>query len=425
MPSTMKGGLDIEYRFGPLFNNSNTSLIVKLEVNNQIQTKTIRNVIGTIEGSSEPDRIVFIGNHRDAWTFGASDPSSGTSTLMEVSRVLSNLLKQGWRPKRTIKLCSWGGEEMGLFGSNEWIEENDQLIRERGIAYLNTDVAVGGNFVLHVQTSAILSEFILKHTKKIQDPLNSSKTLYDTMLERLPESSAYPNEPEYSKFKYVSDNFLFQTFSGLSTADFSFFYGYDNRVVLYPVYHTQYDTFEWINKFADPEFRHFQSMAQLLGSMLLDLSGCDVLPFSVKRFGKSLQNAYNKLMEDFQDMFTFHDANTTLSELKYATYEFVNVSKDFEAMKQRLTGRESLLNIRRINDQMMNLEKTFMSPYTAMNTAQHSIRVLLFNEKFYNLDRILTSYKKNATEKVNVAIQFQLSLLIQTIRAASSLLKPF
>lgn len=414
----MKGALNIDYRFGPSTKNSNTSLIVKLEVNNQIQMKKIRNIIATIPGSSEPDRIVFIGNHRDSWTFGSSDPSSGTTTLAEISRVLSNLLKRGWRPRRTIKLCSWGGEEMGLLGSQEWVEENDKLIRERGVAYLNTDVAVGGSFVLHVQTGALLYEFILNHTKKIQDPLNHAKTLYDTMLQRLPKSPENPDEPLYSNFQYVSDNFPFEAYSGLPTADFSFFYGYKNKVLLYPVYHTQYDTFEWIHKFADPEFRHFQAAAQLLGSMLMDLADCKVLPFSVQRYGKSLQNAYNNFRK--KRTFTFVDADVTLNELELATQEFVNISRHFEGMKQSMQGSESILEIRKLNDQMMSLEKTFMSPYS------NTFRLLFFNGRLFSVEAVFSEFnnKKNSTEEMNRVLHFQMSLLTQTIRAASSLLKP-
>jgi len=385
----MKGGFDIDYRFGPLMSNGTPS-IVKLEVNNQMYMKKIRNLIATIPGSHEPDRVVLLGNHRDAWSFGGADPSSGTTTLTEISRILSNLLKQGWRPKRTIKLCSWGGEEMALLGSNEWVEENDQMIRERAVAYLNTDVAVGGKFVLFAQTSPMLSELILKHTKKISDPQNSKNTLYDTMFDRLPRSSRYPGEPELSSFLYVSDNIPFCLFSGLSTADFSFFYSYKDKVKLYPLYHTQYDTFEWIHKFADPEFRYFKAMTQLLGSMLLDLSDSSVLPFSVQRFGRSVQKAYSNLIERYS--FTFDHSDVVLDELKLATNEFVNMTNIFESAKQKLTGQQSPLTLRILNDQMANLEKTFIG------TTWRPVRKIVFGETFYNVVNTIGQFRGKTNE---------------------------
>lgn len=413
----MKGAFNIDYRFGPLMSDSNTTSIVRLEVNNQIPIKTISNLIATIPGKTEPDRVVFIGNHRDAWTFGASDPSSGTTALMEISRILSTLYKQGWRPRRTIKLCSWGGEELALLGSHEWIQENDQWVRARGVAYLNTDVAVGGKFVLHVQTSPLLAEFIIKHVKKIKDPLYPSKTLFDTMLERLPKSQDYPNQPELSGFKYVSDNFPFQVYSGITTADFSYFYGYKNKVLLYPLYHTQYDTFEWIQKFADPEFRHFQAMTELLGSMLLDLSDCTLLPFAVGRFGKSIQNAYKRLKRNYTFPF---NANDTLNDLKQATDEFISVANRFEEMKKNLTGKENPLTLRMFNDQMTSLERTFISKHVSTSP---SMKTVLFNDIFINIHNAFYAFKKNETEKRDETLRFELSNLLQIIRAATSLLE--
>lgn len=119
-------------------------------------------MIATITGREEPDRYVFLGNHRDAWSFGAADASTGLSVLKETSRVLSRLLKQGWRPRRTIKLCSFGGEEFGLIGSVEWMDENSLIFKERGVAYLNTDVPVQGRYSLLAQTDPLLTDLIYK-----------------------------------------------------------------------------------------------------------------------------------------------------------------------------------------------------------------------------------------------------------------------
>jgi N-acetylated-alpha-linked acidic dipeptidase len=412
--------LNIEYRFGPGFKNTsaNTTSIVRLEVNNQLVTKKIRNVIATIRGSHEPDRYILIGNHRDAWTFGGSDPSSGTATLMEISRVLSNLLQDGWRPRRTIKLCSWGGEEFALLGSFEWVEDNDEIFKERAVAYLNTDVAVGGNFVFFAQSSHMLGDLILNHVKKIQDPGDSTKTIFDTMLERLPKSNDYPGEPNIFTFQFSTDNLPFCLYTGLSTADFSYFYGYQNEYNLYPLYHTQYDTFDWIKKFVDPNFRYFKAMAQFLGSMLFDLSDSDILPFSIQRFVRSVQKAYDTLTIPFYNKLL---DQSQMLQLKLAKEEFVNMSKTFESAKQKLRGQQpSPLTLRMLNDQIAGLEKTFVSPYS--NTNWRPNRKILFQDRFRNID-IVAQQRVNQSER-EVRLKFEISLIIRCLRVSTRLLKP-
>ena len=117
VPNLWRGDLKVTYKYGPGFTNPNTT--VRLRVNNKLVVKSIYNVIGTINGQEEPDRYVLVGNHRDAIVFGAADASSGSATLMEIARVLGKLKGDGWRPRRTVKLCSWGAEEFGLVGSYE------------------------------------------------------------------------------------------------------------------------------------------------------------------------------------------------------------------------------------------------------------------------------------------------------------------
>ena len=127
-------------------------------------------MIGQIRGKEEPDRYVLMGNHRDAWVFGGADAVSGTSVLMEVSRGLGELLKAGWRPRRTIMLCSWDAEEIFVVGSAEWVEENAQILQDRAVAYLNMDVAVNGNFSINVDANPLLQDVAVSLTKEVCDP---------------------------------------------------------------------------------------------------------------------------------------------------------------------------------------------------------------------------------------------------------------
>ncbi|RXG67844.1 N-acetylated-alpha-linked acidic dipeptidase-like protein [Armadillidium vulgare] len=122
-PEDWQGGYPgFTYKLGPFFNSQNGSVSLTLSTHNSGKIERSYNVIGIIKGSIEPDRYVLIGNHRDAWGYGAADPSSGTAQLLETVRVYGTFLKEGWRPRRTIIFCSWGAEEFGLIGSTEWVE---------------------------------------------------------------------------------------------------------------------------------------------------------------------------------------------------------------------------------------------------------------------------------------------------------------
>uniref|UniRef100_A0A6N2MLQ6 Peptidase M28 domain-containing protein n=1 Tax=Salix viminalis TaxID=40686 RepID=A0A6N2MLQ6_SALVM len=125
--------------------------------------------------------FVVVGNHRDPWTFGAVDPNSGTAALLEVARRLMKLEKRGWKPRRTIVLCNWDAEEYGLIGSTEWVEDNRQLLASRAVAYLNVDCAVSGPG-FHASATPQLDRLLLKTTRQVDDPENSSQSIYESWV---------------------------------------------------------------------------------------------------------------------------------------------------------------------------------------------------------------------------------------------------
>jgi len=141
-PKEWIGGLNVSYNFGPGYQNGKK---VQLVVTNHLEERTIYNVIGVINGEIEPDRYVMLGNHRDSWTFGAADPSSGTAVFLELTRAFAEVMRrEKWRPRRSVVFCDWAAEEYGLIGSTEWIEQNQKLLQSQAVAYLNVDIAVEG-----------------------------------------------------------------------------------------------------------------------------------------------------------------------------------------------------------------------------------------------------------------------------------------
>ncbi|KAH7639834.1 hypothetical protein HUG17_3867 [Dermatophagoides farinae] len=171
-PNDWKGGLNLTYRIGPKLKDN---LKVRISVNNRLVRKTIYNVIGTIRGYDEPDRYVIIGNQRDSMTMGAIDSASGTGTFMEMARVFGDMVANGggWRPRRTLMFCSWGGEEFNLIGSTEFVEDLYKILYMRAVAYINVNLVVNGNDTLSVAASPLLYHSIFNATKDVFLPRRS------------------------------------------------------------------------------------------------------------------------------------------------------------------------------------------------------------------------------------------------------------
>ncbi|PIA43174.1 hypothetical protein AQUCO_02000544v1 [Aquilegia coerulea] len=237
----------------------------------------IQNVIAVIEGAIEPDRFVILGNHRDAWTFGAVDPNSGTAALLEVARRFGKLKRKGWRPRRTIILCNWDAEEYGLIGSTEWVEENREMLASRAVAYLNVDCGVSGPG-FHASATPQLDELLKQATQQVRDPDNISQTIYESWI----TSSESPLIGRLGGGG--SDYAPFVQHIGIPSVDILFGGGY-------PVYHSMYDDFVWMKKFGDPMFHRHVAAASIWGLVALQLADKEFLPFNYLSYANELQES--------------------------------------------------------------------------------------------------------------------------------------
>src|SRR4029453_11703476 len=233
-----------------------------------------------------------MGNHRDAWTFGAVDPNSGTTAMLEVARGFGQLLKASWRPRRTIILCSWDGEEYGLIGSTEWAEENAAELQQKAVAYLNVDVAVNGpNYGASSVPS--LWKLIRAATRDVKDP-KSGKTVYQQWTERA-RSQRGELDPEYDAEARIgalgsgSDYTPFLQHLGIASTDMGF--GGD-----YGVYHSAYDSFNWMTKFGDPDFNYHVTAAQLWGTVAMRLADADWLSFDYTDYATQIRDFFTEAM---------------------------------------------------------------------------------------------------------------------------------
>ncbi|KAK4396967.1 putative glutamate carboxypeptidase LAMP1 [Sesamum angolense] len=315
----------------------------------------IENVVGIIEGAEEPDRFVILGNHRDAWTFGAVDPNSGTACLLEVAERLWKLQKKGWKPRRTIIFCNWDAEEYGLIGSTEWVEENRQMLASRVVAYLNVDIAVGGAG-FRASATPQLDELLIQAAKQVRDPDNSSQTVYDSWI-------SSTDNPAIGRLGGAgSDYSAFVQHIGVPAADISF--GED-----YPVYHSMYDDFIWMNKFGDPMFQRHVAVASIWGLLALELADNEILPFDYLPYARELQRSVESLKDEVVNRgITLVPLLKSIKELETAATKINEERKIYAPSKHNDYGSTSFPGIDDAVEKAKNLNTA-----DSWNSVQHEI----------------------------------------------------
>ncbi|XP_046567725.1 N-acetylated-alpha-linked acidic dipeptidase 2-like [Haliotis rubra] len=359
VPTEWQGRMNIQYRFGPGFRNS-TLKEAEMAISTSNQRRTIHNTIGVIKGSIEPDRYVILGNHRDAWVFGAMDPSSGSAVMMEAARVVAETVSSGeWRPRRSIVFCSWGAEEYGLLGSNEWVEEYVKTLGARTVAYLNVDTAVSGNHTISFDATPLLYRAVYEAAKRVDDP-RTEGSVYDRWLTTTPwtQSGVASDVPRINKLGSGTDYAPFIQKAGIPSSGMS--YTYDKTLLSsYPLYHSVYETFYAMEKFYDPDFKIHACVTSLWVELARSLSDALVLPYNVSDYGVMLEQSRLELHNNHGELLRQRIAN--YSALEKNIEDFQTVADDF--MKQTTTiNKNDPLAIRKVNDQMMQLERAFIDP---------------------------------------------------------------
>jgi N-acetylated-alpha-linked acidic dipeptidase len=266
-PDDWQGGLPITYRIGP------GPVTLEMDVANDERVEPMRSVIGVIRGREEPEKLVILGNHHDAWIYGAVDPSSGTAAILEVARALGEAVKQGHRPRRTIVFTVWDGEEALLGGSTQWALDNAENLRRNAVTYINVDSGVSGGEFNGGATPA-LAGFLREVTRSARDPL-ADRSLHDAWASRS-ESGV----PQVDTIVGATDYTAFQEYLGISCIDMYF----DGP---YGVYHSMYDNYFRQSTLVDPGFRIGTGLAQLWSVLAWRLADTQVLPMRYSDYARA------------------------------------------------------------------------------------------------------------------------------------------
>ncbi len=282
VPEAWKGALPITYHFG----GKTPTVHLKLEFNWDI--KPIYDVIAKMNGSERPDEWIIRGNHHDAWVNGANDPLSGQVALMEEARAIGELAKNGWRPKRTIVYCAWDGEEPGLLGSTEWVENHAEMLRDKAAVYINTDS--NGRGFLGIGGSHTLEKFINEVGRDIPDPQTKVTVWERARAEQIVNGSpvARREATERGDLRIYalgsgSDYTPFLQHVGIASLNIGFG-GEDGG----GSYHSIYDSFEHYTRFGDPDFAYGIALSKVCGHAVLRLANSDTLPFEFTNFADTV-----------------------------------------------------------------------------------------------------------------------------------------
>jgi len=377
-PNNWAGALPITYHIGP----GPAKVHLKLEFNWDL--KPAYDIIATLKGTTYPDEWVLRGNHHDAWVHGANDPISGLVTLLEEARAVSELVNKGAKIKRTLKYCVWGAEEPGLIGSTEWVETHAKELKQKAVAYINTD-GTGAGF-LGAGGSHTLEKFFDEITHKVQDPqTNVSVFERRNAIEKV---KGRPSWTYYNLSALGSGSDYSPFFQHLGIASFNMGFGGESSG---GEYHTMYDSYELYKRFKDPTFQYGVTLAKVAGRTSLRLANAEILPFEFEHITKIVSGYVDEVIKLADELrietnknnllittgvYKLSDnpkanLNTPKSKEPVPYFNFAPIENELNELKSKATAFSNALKENTINSQnraalnkiLMDMERSFIKEH--------------------------------------------------------------
>jgi len=374
-PASWRGALPLTYHIGP----GPAKVHLKLEFDWQL--KPAHNLIATLEGDEFPDEWVIRGNHHDAWVHGASDPISGMVALMEEARVVAQLAKEGNKPKRTLVYCAWDAEEPGLIGSTEWVEDHIPELKEKAVAYINTDgnsrgyLGAGGSHSLQAMVSQVADA--------VTDPQKGV-----SVAERRKAANVMrggDNSFKLSALGSGSDYTPFIQHTGIPSLNLG--YGGEGRG---GEYHTIYDTYAHYTRFKDPGFDYGVALANTAGRISLRLANAEVLPFELTQWHSTIETYLGEVMKTLEDMRAEVEKHNKL--VSADTYELVMDPKKPIA-PAKMKDEVPYLDFSPIQNVVAELEQSIETFSKADVLALSPAKKAQLNQKLMGLEQVLLQEK--------------------------------
>lgn len=344
----------VNYNVGPTPDN----VVINLYNDQEYKITPMWNVIGVMKGLI-PDEVIVVGNHRDSWIAGgAVDPNSGSATMNEVIRSFGEAKKQGWKPLRTIIFASWDGEEYGLLGSTEWVEDKLSWIKRANVAYLNVDVSTSGT-KFHASASPLLNKAIYYATSQVLSPNQTveGQTVRDVW------------DGHITTMGSGSDFTAFQDFAGVPSMDIGF-----DRTPTDAVYHyhSNYDSFAWVDKFGDPSWSYHIACSKVLSMTIAYLSENPIIAFNAVDYAKGLEKYVDSVRNS--EFMTASRRHFSLGRLDKAVEKFRQAAVKFDAYVALLKNEleedlpwwrqwrrvRTFIRVHVVNKKLQYLERSFL-----------------------------------------------------------------
>jgi len=376
-PADWRGALPFTYHIGP----GKTKVHLKLEFNWDI--KQLNDIIAKLPGSERPDEWIIRGNHHDAWVNGAGDPLSGQAAMLEEARSISELVKTGWKPKRSIVYCAWDGEEPALMGSTEWVEYHADELQQKAVIYINTDdygkgfLEVEGSHALEPLINEIAKTVIdpetnitildRRRSKDIIDAGNNIKTKQDLLNKKTITIGALGSGSDFSPFlQHI----------GIPSINISF--GGENAG---GEYHSIYDSYDNFKRFKDPGFVYGATLVKTAGRLTLRMADAAVLPFDFRPFYKTVNGYVGELLALMDKMRGVTSTENQLIDEKIYVY---TDDPFLKLIPPSPKGEVPYLNFANLQNVMKDLDKTtsrlseLLEKSTIAGNKQDEINQLLY-----------------------------------------------
>ena len=357
-PESWRGALPITYHVGP------GAAKVRLQVAFDWNVSPGENVIGKIPGSEFPDEWILYGNHHDAWVNGATDPVSGNAALMETARTLAEMVKQGWKPKRTIVFASWDAEEWGLIGSTEWAEKHARELRDKALVYFNTDSNRQGT--LSLQGSHTLERFLNEVASDVVDPRSGEsvgKIVREKRLEQAGDDEKKKKIEQRRDLRIAalgsgSDYTVFLDHLAIASTNLSF------RAEGGGVYHSIYDSFDWYRRFGDPQFLYGRTLAELHAVAIARMADAEVLPFEFTNLSETLGTYLDEIDELHEGIKKKHpDAPPLrLDKPRAPLRRLADAARSYEKALDAAMSNEARRDFRAVNAVLRKVEQAMGCP---------------------------------------------------------------
>ncbi|KFQ70868.1 Transferrin receptor protein 1, partial [Phaethon lepturus] len=384
-----------------------SKMTVKLSVNNVMTDRKILNIFGALKGFEEPDRYVVLGAQRDSWGPGAAKAGVGTAILLELARVISDIVKNdGYKPRRSIIFASWSAGDYGAVGATEWLEGYSATLHAKTFTYINLDAAVLGFNHMKISASPLLYTLLERTMKGVKDPTKDSGSLYDrvgsdwvkTVVPLGLDNAAFP----------------FLAYSGIPVVSF----GFCNKDEEYPFLGTTQDTVENL-KTTDKLYALMRAAAEVAGQVALRLTHDHELFLDFERYSDELLAFQEKFLPYDRDVKAL---GLTLNWLFFARGDFQRAT---DALRRDIANsdRENRIVRRALNDRIMKVEYDFLSPY--LSPKDSPFRHIFFGKGSHTLQSLLENLQLLRTSRDSVDVNMlkeQLALATWTIKGAANAL---